>query len=53
MYQVKQLKPNYSNVKISSKSLSVFNCSFSKEQSTLPDDDRVIKTCRSFFSVLT
>ena len=35
-----------------SKSLSVLNCNFSKEQSTLPEDDRMIETCRSVLSVL-
>jgi len=52
MCKVKQLKPNYINVKINSKSLSVLNCNFSKEQSTLPEDDRMIETCRSVLSVL-
>jgi len=33
-------------------SLSVLNCSFSKEQSMLPEDDRMIETCRSVLSVL-
>jgi len=33
-------------------SLSVLNCTFSKEQSTLPEDDRMIETCRSVLSVL-
>jgi len=35
-----------------SKSLSVSNCNFSKEQSMLPEDDRIIETCRSVLSVL-
>jgi len=35
-----------------SKSLSVLNCNFSKEQSVLPEDDRLIETCRSVLSVL-
>ena len=30
----------------------VLNCNFSKEQSMLPEDDRMIETCRSFLSVL-
>jgi len=34
-----------------SKSLSVLNCNFSKEQSMLPEDDRMIETCRSVVSV--
>jgi len=29
-----------------------FNRNFSKEQSTLPEDDRMIETCRSVLSVL-
>jgi len=33
--------------------LSVLNCNFSKEQSMLPEDDRMIETCRSVLSVLT
>ena len=32
--------------------LSVLNCNFSKEQSMLPKDDRMIETCRSILSVL-
>ena len=28
------------------------NCNFSKEQSMLPEDDRVVETCRSVLSVL-
>ena len=28
------------------------NCNFSKEQSMLPEDDRMIETCRSVLSVL-
>jgi len=35
-----------------SKSLSVLNCNFSKEQSMLPEDDRMTETCRSVLSVL-
>jgi len=31
---------------------SVLNCKFSKEQSMLPEDDRMIETCRSVLSVL-
>jgi len=31
---------------------SVLNCNFSKEQSKLPEDDRMIETCRSVLSVL-
>jgi len=34
------------------KSLSVLNCNFSKEQSMLPEDDRMIETCRSVLGVL-
>jgi len=34
------------------KSLGVLNCNFSKEQSMLPEDDRMIETCRSVLSVL-
>ena len=34
------------------KSLNVLNCNFSKEQRTLPEDDRMIETCRSVLSVL-
>jgi len=30
-----------------SKSLGVLNCNFSQEQSMLPEDDRMIETCRS------
>jgi len=33
-------------------SVRVLNCNFSKEQSTLPEDDRMIETCRSVLSVL-
>ena len=33
-------------------SLSVLNCKFSKEQSMLPEDDRMIETYRSVLSVL-
>ena len=33
-------------------SLNVLNCNFSKEQSMLPEDDRMIETCRSVLSVL-
>ena len=29
-----------------------FNCNFSKEQSMLPEDDRMIETCRSVLSIL-
>jgi len=32
--------------------LSVLNSKFSKEQSKLPEDDCMIETCRSVFSVL-
>jgi len=32
--------------------LSVLNCNFSKEQCILPEDDRMIETCRSVLSVL-
>jgi len=32
--------------------ISVLNCNFSKEQSMLPEDDRIIETCRSVLSVL-
>jgi len=35
-----------------SKSLSVLNSNFSKEQSMLAEDDRMIETCRSVLSVL-
>jgi len=28
----------------------LLNCNFSKEQSTLPEDDRMIETCRSVLS---
>ena len=28
------------------------NCNFSKEQGMLPEDDRMIETCRSVISVL-
>jgi len=35
-----------------SKSLSVLNCNFSKEQFMLPEGDRMIETCRSVLSVL-
>jgi hypothetical protein len=34
-----------------SKSPSVLHCNFSKKQSMLPEDDRMIKTCRSVLSV--
>jgi len=37
---------------LSDKSLSVLNYDFSKEQSMLPEDDRMIETCRSVLSVL-
>jgi len=41
--------PNYYNVV----NHWVFkNCKFSKEQSTLPEDDRMIETCRSVLIVL-
>ena len=30
----------------------VLNCNFSKEQCVLPEDDRMIETCRSVLSVL-
>ena len=33
-------------------SLTVLNRNFSKEQSMLPEDDRMIETCRSVLSVL-
>ena len=32
-------------------SLIVLNCNFGKEQSMLPEDDRMIETCRSVLSV--
>ena len=32
--------------------MSVLNCNFSKEQSVLPEDDRMIETCRSVLSIL-
>ena len=35
-----------------SKSVSVLNCNFSKEQSIIPEDDCMIETCRSVLSVL-
>ena len=35
-----------------SKSLSVLNCNFSKEQSMLTEDDLMIETCRSVLSGL-
>jgi hypothetical protein len=35
-----------------SKSVRVLNCNFSNEQSVLPEDDRMIETCRSVLSVL-
>ena len=47
--KVKQLKPNYINV---NESLSVLNYNFSKEQCMLPEDDRVIETCRRVLNVL-
>jgi len=34
------------------KLLNVFNYDFSKEQYMVPEDDRVIETCRSVLSVL-
>ena len=34
-----------------SNSLSVLNCNFSKEQSVLPEDDRMFETCRSVLGV--
>jgi len=33
-------------------SVSVLNCNFSREQSMLPEDDRMIETCRNVLSVL-
>jgi len=33
-------------------SVSVLNCNFSKEQSMFPEDDHMIKTCKSVLSVL-
>ena len=35
-----------------SKSVSVLNCNFSKEQSMLPYEDRMIETCWGVLSVL-
>jgi len=32
--------------------LSVLNCNSSKEQSMLPEEDRMIETCRSVLSVV-
>ena len=43
--KVKQLKPNYTNVEINGQrpqSMSILYCNFSKEQSMLPEDDRMI-----------
>jgi len=40
------------SVRLAMYSLSVLNCNFSKEQYMLPEDDRVIETCRSVLSVL-
>ena len=39
-------------IKTLSDLLSVVNCNFSKEQSMLPEDDHMIKTCWSVLSVL-
>ena len=41
-------------VRLIYKSLGVkgLNCNFSKEQSMLPEDDRMIETCRRVLSVL-
>jgi len=38
---------------VRSNSLNVLNYNFSKEQYMLPEDDRVIETCRSVLNVLT
>jgi len=32
--------------------VNVLNCNFSKEQSMVPEDDRMIETCRSVLSIL-
>jgi len=40
------------NLYYSFKSLNVLNYNFSKEQCMLPEDDRVIETCRSVLNVL-
>ena len=32
--------------------MSVLNCNFSKEQSMLPEGDRMIETCRRVLSAL-
>jgi len=32
--------------------LKLLNCNFSKQQSVIPEDDRMIETCRSVLSVL-
>jgi len=49
---------NYKNTKLkllktnAGNSLNVLNYNLSKEQYMLPEDDRVIETCRSVLSVL-
>ena len=58
--QQAKLSNNYKNARLKllktnavfRKSLSVLNCKFSKEQSMLPEDDRMIETCRCVLSVL-
>ena len=49
IYKNTRLKLFKTNAAIS---LSVLNCNFSKEQSVLPEDDRMIETRRSVLSVL-
>jgi len=39
-------------INITNKSLCVLNCNFNKEQNKLPEDDRMIETCRSVLSIL-
>jgi len=34
---------------VRSKQVGAFYCNFSKEQSVLPEDDRMIESCRSVF----
>ena len=46
------VRPVLCSVRLAMDSLNVSNYNFSKEQHMLPEDDRVIETCRCVLNVL-
>jgi len=49
---VMAVRPVLCSVRLAMDSLNVSNYNFSKEQHMLPEDDRVIETCRCVLNVL-